>query len=67
MKLQEIVHALFDFLMGYRYKKEEEIIKRLLLRVAKISVCINSTDSWYLLETYRKILLGMLQDEYSGR
>jgi hypothetical protein len=70
MGFQKLVHALFDFLVGYRHENEqasqnseEEIIKKLLLKVAKIKVFINSTDSWYLLEGYRKILLDMLKHE----
>jgi hypothetical protein len=70
MGFQKLVHALFDFLVGYRHENEqasqnseEEIIKKLLLKVAKIKVFINRTDSWYLLEGYRKILLDMLKHE----
>ncbi len=72
MGFQKVVRALFDFLVGYRHENEqvsqnseEEIIKKLLIGVAKIKVFINSPDSWYLLDGYRKILLDMLKDQYA--
>lgn len=77
MGFQEVVKELFDFLIGYQYKndkyssdykkvinkkKEEEIIKKLLIKTAKINVCIRSINLLYLLECYRKILLNILND-----